>query len=104
MFVYCYMNDSIHYMLTHWLIDEKLCYYRNYESTLYDGLSEGSPDAYVKIYDGGCTSCPVLGTFCGSDYIVPVTSTGNEMFIVFKTDKYMSRSGFQLEYKSEGMK
>ena len=76
---------------------------RNDNPTLYDGISEGTPDDYLKIYDGGTTSNQVLGLYCGSDHIVPVTSTNNEMFIVFKTDEYGSRSGFKMEYKSKGV-
>ena len=54
----------------------------------------------IRVYDGGNTTGEVLGVFYGG-HPPPkggLYSSANQMFVVFKTDKNKSFSGFQASY------
>ena len=53
----------------------------------------------LTIYDGGSTTSPVLGQYCG--YSVPPTqfSSTNELLFHFQTNYFDTANGFKLEYK-----
>ncbi|XP_012283189.1 bone morphogenetic protein 1 [Orussus abietinus] len=50
---------------------------------------------YVAIYDGDSPESLTLGTFCGNKLPHPISATGNQMYMVFKSDNTIQRRGFQ---------
>lgn len=55
----------------------------------------------AQIVDGGPRSDNVT-TWCGGGAIIPpVTSTGNELFVTFKSDDSVVKSGFLAVYTGE---
>ncbi len=53
---------------------------------------------HVIIYDGGTTSDPVLGNFSGDQVPEQITSSGNELLIVFTSDELNTAQGWSAEY------
>ncbi|KAJ8019624.1 Tolloid-like protein 2 [Holothuria leucospilota] len=49
----------------------------------------------VTIYDGEDDSYPSIGEFCGTSLPDPITSSSNNIFLVFDSDSSVTRSGFQ---------
>ena len=62
--------------------------------TKYVPFSEDS----LTIYDGGSNTSPLLGEFCGDDVPPAQISSGNQIYLHFETDSWVSRHGFKLEY------
>ncbi|MBM3436298.1 MAG: hypothetical protein FJY07_08810, partial [Bacteroidetes bacterium] len=52
----------------------------------------------VRIYDGSSTQDNLLGEFSGSEIPAPVTTTGNEMLVVFESDGSGTAPGWIAEY------
>ena len=50
------------------------------------------------IYDGENEKSPVLGIFCGVAIPPPVLSSGNNIFVTFKTDDRIENTGFKLQW------
>lgn len=50
---------------------------------------------HVVIYDGDSTEATTLGHFCGSKVPHPNVASGNEMYMVFKSDSSVQRKGFK---------
>lgn len=57
--------------------------------------SKNCVDDYVAIHDGDSMTAPMLGCYCGTD-LTAVQSTGNFMYIRFKTDGDTTAKGFKL--------
>ena len=56
--------------------------------------------SYVKLYDGGSTSSPLLGRFCqGSAWNETQLSIGNQMLVIFHPGQTVDR-GFEAKYES----
>lgn len=53
----------------------------------------------VKIYDGSDANAPVLGVYCGQSIPPQITSTANQLFIVFKSDSSVQKTGFRMHYQ-----
>jgi len=49
---------------------------------------------FVELHDGGTINSPIIGTFCGTSTPSTQTSTGHVMFIRFRSDDSVPRSGF----------
>ncbi|GLV41047.1 tolkin [Carabus blaptoides fortunei] len=49
---------------------------------------------HIVIYDGDSPDSHTLGRFCGSKKPHPIAATGNQMFMVFKSDASVQRKGF----------
>ncbi|PSN46655.1 Tolloid-like protein 1 [Blattella germanica] len=49
---------------------------------------------HIVIYDGDSPESHTLGRFCGSKAPHPIIATGNQMFLVFKSDASVQRKGF----------
>ncbi|CAL4149825.1 unnamed protein product, partial [Meganyctiphanes norvegica] len=63
--------------------------------------TDGDKD-YLKVYDGGDSSAPLLVTLSGTQHNVPViSSNGNQLFITFNTDDDFSAGGFDMSWTSE---
>ncbi|KAI0233878.1 Cubilin [Lamellibrachia satsuma] len=54
----------------------------------------------VNIYDGHDTSAPLLHSFCGDGVPDDVASSGNTMFVHFKTDQSGTYGGFNIYYSA----
>lgn len=49
---------------------------------------------HIIIYDGDSPDSIILGRFCGNKEPHPILATGNQMFMVFKSDASVQRKGF----------
>ncbi|XP_048514923.1 bone morphogenetic protein 1 isoform X1 [Athalia rosae] len=49
---------------------------------------------HIAIYDGDSPDSHTLGRFCGSKLPHPILATGNQMYMVFKSDPSVQRKGF----------
>ena len=56
---------------------------------------------YVKVYDGGSTSSPLLGTFSGSSLPAPIMSSSNKLHVTFITDGSGRNEGFTATYRGK---
>ena len=52
---------------------------------------------YVELYDGASTSSPSLGRFCNGSVLQDVLSSGNQMFVTFRSGSSLDR-GFEAQY------
>ena len=52
----------------------------------------------MTLYNGGSTTSPMLGKYCG--YSIPPShvSSNNEILIHFQSDSSVTYTGFQIEY------
>jgi len=59
---------------------------------------------YVEIFDGNDEKSQSLGRFCGSEIPSPLTSSANELYVIFVSDSSTHGSGFSFswEWKREG--
>ncbi|XP_069007315.1 cubilin [Embiotoca jacksoni] len=53
---------------------------------------------YVAVYDGGDTSGPLLGRFCGTALPPDLKSSSNQLFIIFRTDASVNGMGWRAVY------
>ncbi|XP_063217252.1 protein tolkin-like isoform X2 [Bacillus rossius redtenbacheri] len=49
---------------------------------------------HIVIYDGDSPDAHTLGRFCGSKIPHPILASGNQMYMVFKSDASVQRKGF----------
>lgn len=49
---------------------------------------------HIAIYDGDSPESHTLGRFCGSKMPHPIVATGNQLYMVFKSDASVQRRGF----------
>ncbi|KAK4882987.1 hypothetical protein RN001_006306 [Aquatica leii] len=49
---------------------------------------------HIAFYDGDSPEAHTLGKFCGSKLPHPIVASGNQMFLVFKSDGSVQRKGF----------
>lgn len=49
---------------------------------------------HIAIYDGDSPDSLTLGRFCGTKEPHPILATGNQMYMVFKSDASVQRKGF----------
>ncbi|BFZ22540.1 hypothetical protein BsWGS_25579 [Bradybaena similaris] len=62
----------------------------------------GCNSDFVQVHDGSSASAPVLARFCGKNLPENVTTSGNAMFIIFKSDSAVRYSGFKAKYRIHG--
>ena len=55
---------------------------------------------YLEIREGGVATGPVVGRYCGRDTPLPYVSSSNMMYLNFRSDYSVSRSGFRIRYKT----
>ncbi|XP_076437271.1 cubilin-like isoform X2 [Babylonia areolata] len=53
---------------------------------------------FLEIRDGGNASSPVLSRLCGRSTPSQITSSGNRLFIKFRTDGSVAHTGFSVSY------
>ena len=56
---------------------------------------------YVYVYDGGSSSSPLIGQYHGNSLPPTITSSSNQLFVIFKTDYSIVNSGFAASYHGE---
>ena len=52
----------------------------------------------LTLYDGDSNSAPMIGKYCGNSIPNNQISSTNSVLIHFESDRYWTKSGFQLEY------
>ena len=57
---------------------------------------------YLKIYDGKNSGDNTSETLCGSGNQDTIYSTGNTLFLTFKSDESTTKRGFQINYEVIG--
>lgn len=55
---------------------------------------------YLKIYDGPSSDSQLVGKFCGTSNPTTYTSSSNNLYLKFKTDRSMAAEGFRITYKA----
>ena len=68
------------------------------ELLFYTFTTESSAD-YVRVYDGGSTSAPLIGQFSGSSLPAPITSSSTELYVQFTSDASSTYAGFIARYQ-----
>ena len=53
---------------------------------------------YLEIRDGGTPNAPMVGRFCGETKPGTLKSTGNLMYLRFRTDDSVGHAGFRATY------
>ena len=53
---------------------------------------------YVEVHEGNDEDAPLVGRFCGTTLPAEHVSSGNEVFVRFKTDHSVSGTGFRIRY------
>ncbi|KAK2530689.1 deleted in malignant brain tumors 1 protein [Columba guinea] len=75
----------------------------NYEVqlTFLDVELEGTSCSYdaIKVYDGGSTDSPLLGSVCSNDSRL-FYSSGQQLTVLFYSDSSVTKRGFQASYNS----
>ena len=56
----------------------------------------------MTIYDGGSSTSPMIGKYCGNSIPPSHVSSSNEVLIHFQSDGYVTRDGFKMEYNPSG--
>ena len=54
---------------------------------------------YVEIRDGGTDQSALIGRYCNSLAPSSQQSTGNVMYVRFRSDRSVTRRGFKLKYR-----
>ena len=52
----------------------------------------------VTVYDGSDESAPKIDAFCGAILPRVIHSANNSLFVVFKSDGSVTRTGFKAKY------
>ncbi|XP_078540816.1 embryonic protein UVS.2-like [Lissotriton helveticus] len=52
----------------------------------------------LSIFDGAKITSPLIGKYCGSKLVPPVTSTGSSLLLQFHSDDSLNMKGFQATY------
>ena len=53
---------------------------------------------YVEMHEGGDEEAPLIGRYCGTTLPAEHVSSGNELYVRFKTDHSVSGTGFRIRY------
>ena len=56
----------------------------------------------LTIYDGGSSTSPMMGEYCGASIPPSDVSSSNKIFIHFQSDPYYNQNGFKMEYNPTG--
>ena len=54
----------------------------------------------VEIYDGADVNARKIGPFCGTDNPADFTSSGNKLYVKFKTDGSQTYKGFEARFNT----
>lgn len=56
---------------------------------------------FLHIYEGSDSNSPLVGSFQGTQAPDRVESSGNSLFLAFRSDASVGLSGFAIEYKGK---
>ena len=56
----------------------------------------------LTIYDGGLSSSPMMGKYCGDSIPSSHVSSSNEILVHFQSDGSVTSAGFKMEYNPTG--
>ena len=56
----------------------------------------------LTIYDGGSSTSPMIGKYCGNSIPPSHVSSSNEVLIHFQSDGSVTMAGFKMEYNPSG--
>lgn len=56
---------------------------------------------FLHIYEGEDSNSPLIGSFQGSQAPERIESSGNSLFLAFRSDASVGMSGFAIEYKGK---
>ena len=68
------------------------------ELAFYRFNTQPSAD-YVRVYNGGSPSSPLIGRFSGSSLPAPITTLSNELYVKFTSDGSGTYQGFRARYR-----
>lgn len=68
-----------------WLVAHLLFQIESHDECIYD---------YLEIRDGYDKSAPLIGQYCGYRLPADVQSTGSELYVKFKSDGSVQKTGF----------
>ena len=54
------------------------------------------------MYDGGLSTSPMIGKYCGDSIVSSHVSSSNKILIHFQSDTAVTKSGFKMEYNPIG--
>ncbi|XP_059827436.1 cubilin [Hypanus sabinus] len=54
---------------------------------------------YIEVHDGEAETDHLIGKFCGTEAPAPITTSGNKLWLKFKTSVSVTRRGFVAVYK-----
>ena len=54
---------------------------------------------YLYVYDGGSSSSSLIGTFSGTNFPSPITSSSNKLHVRFTSDSLGIARGFRASYR-----
>uniref|UniRef100_A0A6A7FUH2 Cubilin n=1 Tax=Hirondellea gigas TaxID=1518452 RepID=A0A6A7FUH2_9CRUS len=95
------MNGRYHHnMLCEWLIRVPAAETIDLNVTSFS--LEGGRSCYydyLEFRDGGLADSPLIGKYCGRRMPPSIQSSGNQLFVTFKTDSSVSYSGFEARYQ-----
>jgi hypothetical protein len=94
------VNDYTHPSDCSWLIDPQTDIDSISSITLTFDHFTTDPADEVTVYDGDSPSSNVLGTFSGNTTPSPVSSTGNKMFVTFRTTGNTGAPGWLATYRT----
>ncbi|KAJ8307340.1 hypothetical protein KUTeg_015424, partial [Tegillarca granosa] len=57
---------------------------------------------YVQIRNGDSRDSPLIGKYCGTTLPAPITSSGEHLWLNFRSDYSVANNGFRLEYINNG--
>ena len=58
---------------------------------------------YVNVYDGKSSASPLIGTFSASSLPTSITSSSNELYVMFTTDRLGNNQGFAAIYRGKSV-
>ena len=66
--------------------------------------SENCEDHVVSVFNGGTSSAPLLGSYCGTTKPPTLRSSSSKILIVLKSNAVATSKGFQLSYQRGNLK
>ena len=54
---------------------------------------------FLHVYEGEDSNSPLIGSFQGSQAPERIESSGNSLFLAFRSDASVGMSGFAIDYK-----
>ncbi|XP_070551051.1 tolloid-like protein 2 [Ptychodera flava] len=69
-----------------------------FQTFLVEGSSDDCQNDYLEVYNGDDANHPLIGRFCGDELPNTIYSSGPNLFVIFHSDHYQSKKGFNVNY------